>query len=97
MERLQEYDFTISHRPGRKDQNVDTLSGETCTQCGREGDADSSSQVVDIEKDDTIMVLTVKSSQNLHQVQLGDDPISLILQSLEKNEKQDLMMLDKKD
>ena len=33
------------------------------------------------------MVLTEKSSQNLHQMQLVDGPISLILQSLEKNEK----------
>ena len=33
------------------------------------------------------MVLTEKSSQNLCQMQLGDGPISLILQSLEKNEK----------
>ena len=32
------------------------------------------------------MVLTEKSSQNLRQMQLGDGPISLILQSLEKNE-----------
>ena len=33
------------------------------------------------------MVLTEKSSQNLRQMQLGNGPISLILQSLEKNEK----------
>ena len=51
-----------------------------CTQCGRESHTDSSSQVVDVEKENTIMVLTEKSSQNLR-------PISLILQSLEKNEK----------
>lgn len=49
--------------------------------------ADLSSQVVDIEKEDTIMVLTEKSSQDLCQIQIGDGPISLILQSLEENEK----------
>ena len=33
------------------------------------------------------MVLTEKSLQNLHQMQLGHGPISRILQSLERNEK----------
>ena len=87
MRTLQEYDFTISHWPRRKYQNVDALSRGPCTQCGRESNADFSSQVVDVEKENTIMVLTKKSLQNLRQMQLNDGPISRILQSLEKNEK----------
>ena len=82
MESLQEYDFIISHWPGQKHQNTDALSRWQSTQCGTESNTDSSSQVVDIEKEHAIMVLTEKSLQNLHQVQLGDGPISLILQSL---------------
>ena len=36
LERLQEYDFTIAHRPGKKHQNADSLSLRPCSQCGIE-------------------------------------------------------------
>ena len=36
LERLQEFDFTIEHRQGRKHTNADSLSRLHCRQCGRE-------------------------------------------------------------
>ena len=36
LERLQEYDFEILHRPGRKHGNADGLSRLPCRQCGQE-------------------------------------------------------------
>ena len=36
LEKLQEYEFTIVHRQGRKHGNADALSRHPCTQCGRE-------------------------------------------------------------
>ena len=47
LERLQEYNFKIYHRPGRKHQNADALSRGPCKQCEREShdvDQVSSSQ-----------------------------------------------------
>ena len=36
LERLQEFDFTIVHRRGKKHTNADSLSRLPCRQCGRE-------------------------------------------------------------
>lgn len=38
LERLQEFEFTILHRPGRKHGNADALSRIPCCQCGRDGE-----------------------------------------------------------
>lgn len=35
LERLQEYIFTVVHRPGNQHKNVDALSRVLCNQCGR--------------------------------------------------------------
>ena len=36
LEKLQELDFTIVHRPGRTHRNADALSRLPCQQCGRD-------------------------------------------------------------
>lgn len=41
LEKLEEYDFTIVHRPGRKHSNTDALSRMPCQQCGRPSHADA--------------------------------------------------------
>ena len=50
LERLQEYDFTISHRPGWKHQNADSLSRHPCMQCGRESHVEDPSLVNVVEQ-----------------------------------------------
>ena len=44
LERLQEFDFEIRHRPGKKHQNADALSRIPCSQCGRESHEDTNLQ-----------------------------------------------------
>ena len=54
IEKLQESNFTISHRPGRRHQNAHALSQGPCTQCGKESHVNVlSSQVMAKEKDET--------------------------------------------
>ena len=83
LERLQEYDFTITHRPGRKHQNADSLSRRPCTQCGRESHIDNT--VIAAERESTI--LTEKSPAELRQLQLDDGPIGLMLRAVEEGKR----------
>jgi len=39
LQKLQEYNFTIVHCPGRQHVNADALSRLPCRQCGRNSDA----------------------------------------------------------
>ena len=83
LERLQEYDFTITHRPGRKHQNADSLSRRPRTQCGRESHIDNT--VIAAERESTI--LTEKSPAELRQLQLDDGPIGLMLRAVEEGKR----------
>ena len=86
LERLQEYDFTILHRPGRKHQNADSLSRRPCTQCGREShDDDPAPEVVAVDL--TGSNLVERSPEELRERQLGDAAIGFLLHAREKGEK----------
>lgn len=41
LEQLQEFDFEMCHRPGRKHQNADALSQLPCSQCARNSHDDT--------------------------------------------------------
>lgn len=86
LERLQEYNFNIIHRPGRKHQNADSLSRRPCTQCGREShEEDPAPEVITVEQ--MAPILVEKSPEELRQKQLSDGPIRFVLQAIEKGEK----------
>ena len=83
LERLQEYDFSITHRPGRKHQNADSLSRHPCIQCGRAShDEEPGPDVIAVEQNAT-QVLGERSSEELRQLQVEDGPIGLLLRAVE--------------
>lgn len=87
LERLQEYDFRINHRPGHKHQNADSLSRHPCTQCGRVSHIkEPKPDVIAVEQHVT-PALVQKSSDQLQQLQLDDGPVGLLLRAIEKAEK----------
>ncbi len=89
IEKLQEYNFHIVHRPGRKHNNADALSRLPCRQCGRE-----SHRMDDpVPEHSTIAVvmsggtLRGHTMESLRQSQLADPLVGFVLQAREKNEK----------
>ena len=94
LERLQEFNFEIRHRPGKKHQNTDALSRIPCSQCGRETHEDmpvdhdylqeqSIGALQELEKP----ALKEKSKEEIRKYQLQDDCIGFILQAKEKSQK----------
>ena len=84
LERLQEYNFTIAHRPGKKHQNADSLSRRPCTQCGRESHSVDTT-VIAAEVHTSIM--TEKSQAELRKIQLDDGPVGFILKAVETGQR----------
>ena len=82
LEKLQEYQFSIVHRPGKKHSNADALSRIPCRQCGRE------SRVSQI----TVTALTSPtmmcgySHQDLRLMQVQDSYVSEILRAKEQKQ-----------
>lgn len=82
LEKLQEFDFKIVHRPGKRHQNADALSRRPCSQCGRE---DHNQGVIAAGSE----VPTSRSewtSAEMRTLQVEDGPINLLLQAVEKGE-----------
>ena len=78
---LEEYDFSIVHRPGRKHGNVDALSRQPCRQCRWEEAV--AATVVPVE---TVQLLNQETS-DLHRAQLADPIVSPVLQAKQENER----------
>ena len=80
LEKLQEYQFTIVHRPGLKHNNADALSRLPCRQCGRQAE-------------DTIASISSPtisggySSDEIRRMQLDDKCLGELLQAKESSQK----------
>jgi hypothetical protein len=89
IEQLQEYDFTIIHRPGRKHGNADALSRRPCKQCGMEDHFGVEHNVVTqtCKQEIPSTVLQERSNQSIRQLQLEDPSIGIVLQAKEGEKK----------
>ena len=79
LEKLQEYQFNIVHRPGKKHMTADALSRLPCRQCGRTNDI----QVAMLTSGNTSCGY---SPQQLRSMQLDDDCIGQILRAKEQEQ-----------
>ena len=80
MEKLQEYQFTIVHRPGHRHNNADALSRVPCQQCGR-------SDATPVETITSANTTGGLSMDEMRQLQLDDNTIRPFLRAKETNEK----------
>ena len=79
LEQLQKYDYTIVHKPGRKDGNTDALSRMPCKQCGR---------VTLEETEQEILIIGLQTStEQLRDSQLADPIIGPIFPAVEKKDR----------
>ena len=88
LERLQQYDFTIIHRRGRKHCNADAMSRIPCSQCGR------SEPSLNEEELSCISMVVGKASEvgegTMRKLQLEDSEIGPLLLAMEAGVKPDL-------
>ena len=82
LEKLQEYNFTIIHRPGHKHSNADSLSCYPCRQCGRESHL-SEQSILAISSNPVIRGYL---SQDMRDLQLNDNCVGPILKAKEANQ-----------
>eukprot|EP00731_Ephydatia_muelleri_P032784 Em0024g328a len=80
LERLQEYTFTVVHRPGNQHTNVDALSRVPCNQCGRVTHVDSPAHLAA----QIGIVSQGHSAADVHDQQLNDSSIGPVLKAKER-------------
>ena len=80
LEKLQDYQFTIIHRPGRKHSNADALSRIPCQQCGK-------SETITIAPITSTNLSGGHSSEDIRRMQLDDNIVGSLLQAKETNQK----------
>ena len=83
VEKLQEYNFTIIHRPGRKHSNADSMSRYPCRQCGRESHL-SVNPILAISSN---ALTSGYSSQDMRALQLEDKGIGPVLKAKEADQR----------
>eukprot|EP00731_Ephydatia_muelleri_P025604 Em0017g687a len=80
LERLQEYTFTVVHRPGNQHTNVDALSRVPCNQCGRVTHVYSPAHLAA----QIGIVSQGHSAADVHDQQLNDSLIGPVLKAKER-------------
>ena len=78
LEKLQEYSFTVVHRPGKKHLNADALSRRP----EHTGDSDQSAETSDISAN---AICFGRSDSDLRALQLDDEAIGVVLRAKEAN------------
>ena len=84
LERLQEYNFTIEHRSGKRHGNADALSRLPCVQCGR-SEHFTNDDIVNVLAVDIRRSLGGHNPEEIHRLQLEDNIIGPVLRAVEKN------------
>ena len=79
LERLQEYEFTIVHRPGKRHGNADAMSRRPCNQCGQSDTPLLHQHVVG-----RVSLPTGYTANELRQAQLDDPVVGPVLQAKER-------------
>ena len=87
IEQLQEYHFTIVHRPGRKHGNADALSRRPCSQCGREDHYEQNVVASLRNQESSPAALEERTAQDVRQLQLNDPSIGIVLKAKEEDKK----------
>ena len=96
IERLQQYDFTVEHRPGAKHQNADALSRRPCLQdacrhCDRLESLEQSSSSTDVLVANAPQVAAIslghesRSPEDIRAEQLQDEDIQPVIKWMEEN------------
>jgi len=81
LEKLQEFQFSILHRPGKRHMNADALSRLPCQQCGRVSHT-SSTPIGMLTSGD---ITCGYSMQQLREMQLNDGCIGQLIKAKEEN------------
>jgi hypothetical protein len=87
LERLQELDFDVVHRPGKAHQNADSLSRLPCRQCGRPNHIPTDySPVVEVAVA-ALQLPGPNTGEDLRQLQLADPVLGPLLRMKEAGNK----------
>ena len=89
LERLQEYNFSVVHRPGVQHGNADSLSRIPCSQCGRKSHSTDEFPLGEDQAVCQVSELPFQSYtlEQIRQLQLSDPSLGPVLRAVEINHK----------